>query len=614
MAKISRKDFLKGAAATAAGVAAMGMLGSVAMAAEGEPPAEGGEGGATEGGEGGGAPAGMTMQRDPAGGVIGTCTGRDGNPVTYGYKYDDSWRTAPDPITDDQIDREYTYDFVVIGAGHAGTNCARALAEAGRSVCLVEKQDEDLYYTLGCDIGHINSAFLKSHGVPEVDPVEFFNDWMLKTQNIANPDLIMQFAKRSGEAVDAFINVFNEEQKSRFVVSHWGGAEYPNFPHEVSGQKFWFGAAMLRTGWQGDYSGDDLFLFTDAYRVQFEYIRSKGGVIDFAMPAQQLIKNEDGRITGVICDDEYGKYVKYNANIAVAICAGDFSQDGDMCAELLPQLVDLMDEGNTMGNFGARNGEGIKMAYWAGARLEPRPIATLGGDYATPSFQGNFGNLWLDEDCLRYCNEYFGDPTWAGKQDMRRKKGTRYTVWDHNAFELLSYGIPAHSATYYNQEGLEERVQTTVNEAVAAGAEGYNGTYAADDWGTLADYLGLEGQMKENFVYSCERYNAQAEAGYDDDYGKDAHVMVPMTPPYLAKKTSVRNSVMMMVTNGGLLTNKHQQVLDFSWEPIPGLFCSGNTCGRRFGTWYFTPVTGVSVGMAVSMGYVLGDYLSTLEA
>jgi len=607
MARISRKEFLKGAATTAVGVAALGMMGAVSAAEE----APAGEGGGAPGGAPGGMPP-MSMERDPAGGMIGMTAGRDGNLLTYGYKYDDSWRVAPDPIPAEKIDREYTYDFLVIGAGHAGTNCARVLAEKGRSVCLIEKQDEDLYYTLGCDIGHINSEFLKSKGVPAVDPVEFFNDWMLKTQNTANPDLIMQFAKRSGEAVDQFMKVFTEEQKSRFVVSHWGGSEYPNFPHEVSGQKFWFGAAMLRTGWQGDYTGDDLFLFTQAYRAQFEYIRSLGGVIDFAMPAEQLIKNEEGRVTGVICNDENGKYVKYNANIAVALCAGDFSLDGDMCAELLPQLMDLLDEGSSMGNFGGRDGMGVKMAYWAGARLEPRPIATLGGDYGTPSFYGNFGNLWLDEDCLRYCNEYFGDPTWAGKQDMRRKKGTRYTIWDHNAYELLSYGIPAHSATYYNQEGLEEKVQATVDAAIAAGPEGYNGTYAADDFATLADYLGLDGQLKENFVYSCERYNAQAKAGYDEDYGKDAHVMVPMTPPYLAKKTSVRNGVMIMVTNGGLCTNKNQQVLDFNWEPIPGLYCSGNCCGRRFGAWYFTPIAGVSIGMALSMGYVLGDHLSTL--
>lgn len=41
--------------------------------------------------------------------------------------------------------------------------------------------------------------------MPEVDPVEFFNDWMMRSQNAANPSLIMQYATRSGEAVDWFL-------------------------------------------------------------------------------------------------------------------------------------------------------------------------------------------------------------------------------------------------------------------------------------------------------------------------------------------------------------------------------------------------------------------------
>ncbi len=619
---VSRRNFLKSAAVAGAAVAGSALVASSAMAdqapAEGA-PAEGGEGG--QGGEGGGEGgqkgnlgnfADQAIQRDPAGGMVGFTSKRDGDLVLYDATFDRAWREAPAAVDEASIVNEETYDFVVIGAGHAGTNCARVLAEAGCSVVLLEKQTEEDFYMLGCDIGHINSEFLASHGVPTVDPIEFYNDWMLKTQNICNPALVMQFAKRGGEAVDAFMVPFSDEQKSRFVVSHWDDetGAFPNFPGTVGGQKFWFGAAMLRTGWQPGHE-DDLFLMTDAYKVQRDYIVEKGGVIKFALDAQYLEKDADGRVTGVIVQNADGGYERFNGTKAVAVTAGDFCQDGDMCAEMLPNMVDLLQDGENFVNFGGRDGKGVKMCYWAGGRLEQRPIATLGGDYCSP---GNTVNVWLDENCKRYCNEFFGDPTWTGKPTARMKHtATYYEVSDANYVERLSYGIPAHSAFYWNSQDSKDNQQASIDAIIAAGAEGVRGSYAADDLETLAGYLGLEGEKAQNFVDSINRYNEMAAAGYDEDWGRDPQVMVPLQPPYIAKATSnVGSCGAMMVTNGGIMTTGNQQVLDYYLDPIPGLYCSGNVCGRRFGEWYFTPITGVSIGMAVVGGYLLGDYLKGL--
>lgn len=613
----SRRNFLKGAAVTGAAIA--GSAFATAAIAE-EAPKDGTPEGESEGGEaqGGGAPGGPggpgggEVTRDPAGGMIGFTTKRDGEMVSYDCSFDRAWRDAPAPVAEDDIVLEESYDFVVIGAGHAGTNCARVLADAGCSVILLEKQTEEDFYMLGCDIGHINSEFLASRNVPKVDPIDFFNDWMLKTQNICNPALVMSFAKRGGEAVDDFMKVFPEELMDRWVVSHWDDemGEWPNFPGVVGGQRFWFGAAMLRTGWQPGHE-DDLFLMTDAYKLQRDYIAEKGGVIKYAKDAQYLEKDESGRVCAIVVQNADGAYERYVANKAVAVCAGDFCQDGDMCAEMLPNMVDLLQDGETFMNFGGRDGKGVKMCYWAGGRLEQRPIATLGGDYCSP---GNTVNVWLDENCKRYCNEFFGDPTWTGKPTARMKHtATYYEVSDANYVERLGYGIPAHSAFYWNSQDSKDSQQASIDAIVAAGAEGVRGSYAADDLGTLADYLGLEGQLKENFVSSIENYNAMAANGYDEEWGRDPHVMVPLQPPYIAKATTnVGSCGAMMVTNGGIMTDGNYQVLDTYLDPIPGLFCAGNVAGRRFGEWYFTPITGVSIGFAVVGGYLLGDYLKTL--
>ncbi len=61
-----------------------------------------------------------------------------------------------------------------------------------------------------------------------------------------------------------------------------------------------------------------------------------------------------------------------------------------------------------------------------------------------------------------------------------------------------------------------------------------------------------------------------------------------------------------MTTVGGVITDGDQNALDKDFKPIPGLYVSGNDCGRRFGTEYITPTPGVSLGMAITLGRECG--------
>ena len=61
-----------------------------------------------------------------------------------------------------------------------------------------------------------------------------------------------------------------------------------------------------------------------------------------------------------------------------------------------------------------------------------------------------------------------------------------------------------------------------------------------------------------------------------------------------------------MATMGALWTDSEQRVLGENWKPIPGLFATGNTVSGRFGRDYFTPLMGVSIGIAVCLGREAG--------
>ena len=521
-----------------------------------------------------------------------------------------SWRVAPDPVPADQIVQTYEADVVVCGASHAGSAAARAAVEAGCSVILVEKQDGEGYVGQGNDIGHINSEYLAAQGVPKVDENEFFTNWMVNAGNRANADLVRSFVRNCGAAFDWWLEPLPEEGVASMNVDFW--PETPNTLHELNtGYKYWIGTPQL----YGTLADGSAFDMTAAYKAIHQYLADEGVDIRFNCEAQQLVQDGDGRVTGVVATDAEGAYVQFNAAKGVILATGDFSGNTEMCEDLLQSQLSSLEEGEEMFGLG-RDGRGIQMAVWAGGRLEPTPMPILGDfDSAVPV---NSQALWLDADCKRFMNECVGDYVQTGFANVRRKHGNRYIVFDSSITESLTYNVPAHASFDPTAEGAIENFQEQLDAAYAAGADGYEQKggrmlFAADDLDTLAGYAGLTDEQAANFKEAVARYNEVCAAGMDDDYGKDPRLLFPVAePPFYVVVTTQGRLGTMFSTNGGVETTGDQQVLDTARNPIPGLYATGNCCGLRFGPAYFTPIAGVSIGIAITLGREAGKAVAAL--
>jgi len=528
-----------------------------------------------------------------------------------------SWRIPPEPISESEIGREYSADVIVVGLGQAGTPAVRAAAETGAAVIGIEKMAKEKYNAWGNDVGHINSKFLAGKGVPKVDPIDLFNEWMRRSGNRANPKLVMQFCQKCGEAFDWFTEPFTPEQLQQMRVCFWPLGKH--FTGEVSGQKFWAGTAQF-PGFS--FKGD--FRLSDAVVVNQEFAKKLGADLQFGIEAQQLFMNGN-RVAGVIAKDIKGQYIKYNAQKGVILAAGDFGSNKEMCADLLDDISDLFDEGDGFSS-GGRDGRGIQMGVWVGGRLEARPIATMGGNF---SGGGTFGVLWVDENGKRYANEGFGDPVFAGFPSAQEKRGRTAVVFDSTVLETLQYGAPAHMAFFINDLATEKAFLDRLESARKAGPSGFSegrggpmamALYCADTFEELADYAGFKGESKQNFLNTVKHYNELCKAGRDDDFGKDPQLLRALdTPPYYysgPKQDSQppRHSRIgsMMCTVGGLMTDEFQNVLNQKKDPIPGLYATGNCCGRRFGLQYSTPIAGVSIGIAMTLGREVGKIVAKL--
>jgi len=115
-----------------------------------------------------------------------------------------------------------------------------------------------------------------------------------------------------------------------------------------------------------------------------------------------------------------------------------------------------------------------------------------------------------------------------------------------------------------------------------------------------------------------KRYNELCEKGVDEDFGKDPRILkvTALKDPLFYATVGTYKGVGTfglsagMGATSGLDTDAEGRVLDSNFKPIKGLYAAGNNAGGRFCTIYQSPIAGVSIGMALTEGFMLGERLA----
>ena len=539
----------------------------------------------------------------PASNASGTAQAEQGSAAA-----ESSWKTPPAEITD--FAKEYDCDVVVCGHGFAGITACRELAEEGYKVILVEKQPEDTYAAVGNEFAALNASILKERGVPEIDPVEFFQNWMTVTGNYPNQELVMKFAQHSGENSDWYLSELSEEDFATMTT-----AFFPKTPHQLDNIgpiKFWPSVCSF----YGDCNQTKIHEYNRAVA------QDKGAEFLFGTEALYVIM-DNGQVAGLAAKNADGN-LKLNAK-AVVIACGGFGGNPEMMADLMPDMYHALVGDEQLTSMSANDGRGVQMAYWAGAHLETCPIP--GMNMKGLSLPGKMNclpqSVWIDENGKRFCNEYYATSEQRGLATVYKSRKTKFAVCDANFPEYRQYTIPQHAGFTATEENIAS-LQESLDQAYAI----FKGTYeepekeegegggmgpvttidfiADDTLEGLAGQLGLTGEAATNFVETINNYNAYCEAGADQEFGRDKAVLFPVKEPPFFACTFDPVLGETMVTCGGIITDGEQNALDENFEPIPGLYVSGNDCGRRFGYEYITPIPGCSLGMAITLGRECG--------
>ncbi len=516
-----------------------------------------------------------------------------------------SFMTAPDPIAPADCASTKTADVIVIGAGNAGCAAASSCVDNGLNVIVIEKLGS--VQGRGGGIGLCNTKFTKSYGEKigqdlTVNIEEAQHRWVRTCASRVKESLVSLWFNKSGEAGDWFI-----DKAAEYGVEPDSFRAYaPNaiIPESFSYHQFHKVDDSVTFPEETGY-----FLPTAVLYVDSQDADKHDGVCatyDFYTCAQQLVKDDSGRVTGVVATAQDGSLVYYEGTTAVVLATGGIDMDEEMVDYYCEPIVHGCLE-NQNGPAGYSTGDGHKMGLWAGAGMQDGPFPLMLHPQAGCMFHGAF--MFLNLEGERFCNE----GTWVQGKSMNVMRQTDHIAWaimDANYGEqnvkTLENGVGG--GMFWDSMGGEvgdpfkaEDVTAIVDAAIEAD----NGTaFKADSLAELAELIGIDANAMQA---SVDRYNTLVEGGVDEDFHKQADFLFPVTePPFYACKVGVA----LLAIVGGLDINRRLQVLDTDRKPIEGLYATGNVSGDLYAVDYPINMAGNSNGRCLTWGYLLGQILS----
>ena len=286
----------------------------------------------------------------------------------------------------------------------------------------------------------------------------------------------------------------------------------------------------------------------------------------FSAPGKKLITDAEGTVIGVIVNKD-GTDVKIKVNGGVVLTCGGFEHNQEMICSYL-QMPYVHQQGGLY-----NDGDGIKMALSAGADLwhmsnsagftwtHKRPFLDTVSLFSGPNantgiYVGLGGDRFMNEaGTTRHGRIYIG-----GRWISTPMPLPAYLVQDADQLAAGNKLVSAFSDGYADELASGEVLMGNTLEELAEAIRNSEGGTDAPDFDT------------DKFVATVAAYNKRYDAGEDADYGRPYSTMVPVkNGPFYATKIGPTY----FNTQGGPRKNKFGQVINTEGMAIEGLFEAG---------------------------------------
>ena len=503
--------------------------------------------------------------------------------------------------------QEIDCDIVVCGAGAAGVVAAVKAVEEGKKVVVLQKEP------IADSQGNCASAIVKGGSTP--GGIASWKNMCIATN-----------AWRSDpRLIDAYID--NSEEAMRFLCEKGGVEGKLGDKNEKTGVEVYQSSDTVFTGVRTDgtqswdFGEDKVEIFAPWFGpkpnnfgtlvsgILNDAVEQYGDQIDvhYSTPVVQLIQ-KDGAVVGCIGKDASGAFVKVNAK-AVILATGAYENNPTMVRRFCPD-TEAFDK-----KVYHRTGDGNILAVLAGGVMEPVAHSTVMHDFDAGLMWDN-PYLFLNMEGKRFTNETV-EMAYISKQ-LRWQPSFKGENMDHEHQETGSKGwyCQIYDNDYMNYVDMPMLVPpVAMKKYMKEGpAEDHVGvfphlidTFCADTLEELVEKLGLP---KEEALASIQRYNELCDEGYDPDFGKNPKFLNKIqTAPFWGIRRHIRCSSI----TAGVLTDANSMVVREDGTPVQGLYAVGNLGGQFFGGCdypFFSP--GLSLGHAVTFGYIAAKHACSL--
>ena len=279
---------------------------------------------------------------------------------------ENDWLGKEPDIDEAAITETVDTDILIVGAGNGGIFAAAYAAAHGLNFRVIEQngnvQDTRHWY------GAIDSAAAKEAGEKPADRAKLLSEISRYASGKCDQRVVKTWINESAAMHDFMRSIL--EDKYGWTCDFTSGAEaaWPaeNAEHNTD---------YLFPVQEHNYMASESASGKPRNELLLDYIRELGYDVDFKTSLAKLEKDSTGRITGVIAQStEDDHFIRYNANKGVLLACGGFPGNPYMMEQLDPLGTSV----TTACSYSpADKGYGIRAAVWAGANLDKEAAPML---------------------------------------------------------------------------------------------------------------------------------------------------------------------------------------------------------------------------------------------
>ena len=309
------------------------------------------------------------------------------------------WLGKEPDIDEAAITETIDTDIVIVGAGNGGMFAAAYAAANGLNFRVIEQNSavQDTRHWYGA----IDSAAAKEAGVPATDKAKLLSEISRYASGKCDQRVVKTWINESAAMHDFMRGIL--EGKFGWTCEFTSGAEAA-WPAENAEHNTDYLYPVQEHNYRQSESESGL----QRNEALQQYIEELGYSIDFKTSLAKLEKDADGRITGIIAQStEDDHFIRYNANDGVLLACGGFPGNPYMMEQLDPLGTSV----TTACSYSPSDkGYGIRAAVWAGANLDKeaapmlfdRGIVAPGVDAGYVESENSFGGKAFPGEIKQY--------------------------------------------------------------------------------------------------------------------------------------------------------------------------------------------------------------------